>query len=64
MVTSECTKEGCLGQGRFVAKDEREALQLAKQKKLRAHCQLCDSWWTLTEEEQLAVEKNLSKSLK
>jgi len=62
MLTNKCTKEGCLGYGRFVAKDTSEVLKLAKQKKLRPHCQLCDSWWTLTEEEQLAVEKNLGKS--
>ena len=47
MVTTKCIKEGCPGQGRFVAKDESEAVQLARQKNLRARCQLCDSWWML-----------------
>lgn len=59
MVTEKCITEGCKGQGRFDAKDRAEAARLAKQRKLRAHCPLCDEWWTLSDEEQAAVESHL-----
>ena len=62
MLTPKCIKEGCPGEGRLVANDEREALQLAKQGKLRVRCHVCDSWWTLREEEQSAVVENLGES--
>ena len=60
---TRCKYEGCGGWAYFVVKDEVEALELAKQRKLEARCVRCDRQWVLPEQDQIAVEKSLEEHI-